>query len=115
MQFQPWTSEVITTWGPGCSHIAFCMIANHMHVYSVVLPGMLVHKLLTELLLDVAVTICLSMLAYQQMQLCMCSATHKKMNGICSKQAESVQLRWFVCLSLFGSLMAPPFRKLVLA
>ena len=41
------------------------MIANHMHVYSVVLPGMFVHKLLTELLLDVAVTICLSMLAYQ--------------------------------------------------
>jgi len=63
MQSQPWTYEVITICGPDCSHIAFCMVADHMHVYSVMLPGMLVHKLLTELLLDVAVTICLSMLA----------------------------------------------------
>ena len=34
MQPQPWTSEVITIWAPGCSHIAFCMVADPMHVYS---------------------------------------------------------------------------------
>ena len=71
VQYHPWISEVTILWGPNCSHISFCMVADHMHVYSAV------HYALIDLcatwhvdsqvarciLLDVPVAICLSMLA----------------------------------------------------